>query len=122
MTKRERFDAARRRVLKAGAAESAHDEKLRRKYGPGLSGSWLTAKEYKERERLAARVNDSWDAMFALLREISPRNWESGIAAWWVVEELTYEDARANGPLSATPVPGYGYTAKDVAKFAGTIS
>jgi hypothetical protein len=118
---RESFEAIRRRHSAAQERLAKIEDALRRKYGQtNPPSSWMTAGEYDKRERAQAAVSKEWDKMFDLLDDISPRSWRSGVAAWWIVEKLSFEDATTLGPLSETPQPGHGTTIREVERFAQT--
>jgi hypothetical protein len=118
-----KFNSIRKRVLAASERIDAHEDALRRKYGQTRPpAAWLTRTEDRKRETLYAAQSKAWDDMFDLLDIISPRQWRSGIAAAWVAEHLTYEDATTTGPLSVVPTPGYGSTQRSVEQFAEAVA
>ena len=123
MTAEQKFHSIRARAVKARERLEAHEDTLRRKYGQArVPSAWMTRTEDAKREALSAAQSKAWDAMFALLADISPRSWSAGVAAWWVVEELTYADATTTGALSVVPKPGYGTTPREVERFAEALA
>ena len=118
----QKFNAIRARYVKATERLEAFEDVLRRKYGQTRPpASWITRGEEQKRESIYAAQSKASDAMFALLDAISPRNWHTGVAWWWVMEKLTYADATTDGPLSVIPQPGYGTTQREVERFAGVV-
>lgn len=74
--------------------------------------SWLGRTDRKMLEVKRRAVTAIEDQIFALLDEISPRNWRSSVPARWVASDLTWEDAtRPLGQaLSVVPPLAYGAT------------
>lgn len=119
MTQEQKFNAIRERILKAHERRDGFEDSMRRKYGETRPPqAWMTRAECAKDDSLDRAVSKGWDAMFALLANISPRSWSTGVAAWWVAEKLTYADAITDGPLSVVPVPGFGTTQREVERFA----
>lgn len=120
MSHEEKFEAIRRRYLAAAERRSQAADSVRLRYGP--SGYvYATKAERERRDRADAAMSRESDKMFALLDKVSPRRWRSGVAAWWVMERLSWEDAITTGPLSTLPQPGYGTTVKEIERFAEAV-
>jgi hypothetical protein len=85
------------------------------------SRQYARAAERHRLARLDARVSKLSDAYFALLREISPRSWESCVPWAWVIESLTFEDATTRGPLSVVPPHALMFAPADVRALAAPI-
>lgn len=81
------------------------------------------APESKRRklEALRARESAASDAIFAWLDAHSPRSWRSGVAAYWVCDQLTEADALTRGALSVVPSAGYGSNPSQVLHFARAL-
>jgi len=60
-------------------------------------------------------------SLYDLLDRISPRQWRSGVAAWWVMVHLTYADAITRDSLSAIPQASYGHSVADAEQFAEAL-
>lgn len=110
---RKKFDALRERYVARKAAREALSSELREKYGSEPPRSWLTRGERAAVDRIDSAMDVAQIRFFVHLREISPRDWSYGVPAWWVYENLTYEDAvRPVGEkLSVVPPMAYGATA-----------
>lgn len=124
VTDRQRFYAIRRRWMRAKQAEQTYRT---RRFWPRYRQldpprSWLTPGEARQLERFADRRSAVSDEFFELLAEIGGRSWTTGVPHWWVMEELTYEDAVTTGELATIPPPAYGSTEHDVMCFAGAVS
>jgi len=68
-----------------------------------------------ERKKLDSLRDRKWKTgskFYPILEEVSPRRWESGVPAWWIHRELSWEDAirPLNERLSVTPPLAYGAT------------
>ena len=78
------------------------------KYG----GSWWTwpTKAQTRVQQLQDATATADTAFFDCLCQISPRGdrWRSGIAAWWIVQHVTYDLATTRERLTVDPQPGYG--------------
>lgn len=112
MNAREKFDALRAKYLAASAKWKEQDVVFSLKYGSGYRDSWLKSSDRKARERSYAAVEKTGDALFAHVQSISPRDWSRGVPQYWVLGELTFEDAvRPVGEaLSVVPPLSYGST------------
>jgi hypothetical protein len=101
----EKFYAIRDRFIKLDRSYSEKRYALSRKYGS------VNDAPYGKRDALSAhqkRMDAVGDQFFALLDEISPRNWRVGVSYYWVLLHLTYADATTGGALSVRPDPGWG--------------
>lgn len=120
---RDRFESARRRYLDVRQArEDFRLDVLITKYGrmdPPLS--WLTRTEINRLDALRRRENRVSDAMFRLLDEFGGRSWRSLVPYWWVMGDLSWEDATTTGELSVVPPPGYGATVADMERLAAPV-
>ena len=108
---RKKFDALRARYLATRKKADDHEAALDRRHGPG-GLRWATASERQRHDELRGRQGKVEKELFALIQSISPRSWESGVPAWWIYEQLSFEDAvRPRGErLSVTPPLSYGAT------------
>jgi hypothetical protein len=123
MTNDKKFAAIRERYDKSQERLGAIQDVFLKKYGlTSPPSSWLTKGELAKLTAAHAAETKEHDKMFALLDDISPRNWRSGIAAWWVLNHLTYDDAITRGPLSTTPTAAYGYSVRSAEQFAEALS
>lgn len=107
----ERWNALHLRLIVARGVFAACERRLRGQYGE-FQPAWLTKVQRAELDQKRAAVHKVEEKIFALLDEVSPRNWRSGVPAHWVASELTWEDAiRPLGePLSVVPPLAYGAT------------
>jgi hypothetical protein len=123
MSKEERFMSIRKRYMDATERENVYrTDVLLRRYGKMHPPStWLTRTEENKLATLNRAQGKAMDAMFSLLDDISPRYWRAGVAAWWVMENLSYADAINAGPLSVIPQAGYGSTTRDAEVFAQAV-
>ena len=77
-----------------------------------------------KQDKLAAldtRTSAAMERVFVWLDENSPRFWRTGCPAYWICEELTYEDAMTTGPLSVIPPLCWGQTPDDMRRFAAAL-
>lgn len=94
------------------AARREYDDltiKLDVKYG---KREWASRTEKKKLDQLRKRMDRIGDKMLAMLDQVSPRDWHSGVPAHWVYGSLSWEDAirPLSEPLSVTPPLAYGHT------------
>lgn len=110
---RKKWDSLHVAQVKAAAAESEFDLALARKYHASYQDSWLTRGQRDKKERLREKRREIESKIIDLLVEISPRgdHWLSGVPAYWLATELTWEDAirPTNEPLSVVVPGSYGY-------------
>jgi len=119
MRDRQRFDAIRRRYFAASERQSRLEDDFRRKYGSSSPpDAWLTKGEYERQRAIDRAIDKEYEAMFALLDRISPRSWRAKVAAWWVLERLSFEDAITEGPLSVIPQAGFGWEKAEIERFS----
>jgi len=109
-TDKKRWDDLHAAYAKAQDALSEYDRQLHSHYGR-YEKSWLKAAQRKKLESLQDRVDKTGDKIVELIKKISPRDWMSGVPAYWIRSELTWEDAiRPKGePLSVTPPTAWGH-------------
>jgi hypothetical protein len=117
---RARFEAIRARWVKSCDAERAYRmDVLLRRYGKMDPPSyWPNATERRRLDTFRRAQDRASDAMFELLDRIGGRYWRSLVPHWWVMEDLSYEDATTRGALSVVPPCGYGARPSDVERFA----
>lgn len=118
---RTKFLSLRARYQIASNNYDALDSALRLKYGP-YQRSWLKSGERKKLESLLDKKHKLQMQFYELLQRISPRDWGRGIASWWMIENLTWEDAITTGPLSTMPVPSIGYSERDMRAFMEPVT
>lgn len=110
---RKKFETLRKRYLEARKKHEELDDELGRKawHRPGWR-NWLGASDRRRLETLQKRADKISDAIFDLLKLISPRDWYHGTPAHWIAEKLTFEDAirPTSEPLSVTPPIAYGHS------------
>ncbi len=116
-----KFTRLRERWLKGKAAWQLYYDKLASKYGPNFQRSWITAAELRKLDELHARQIKLQDRFFELLRSISPRDWDRGISVYWILSQLTYEDAVTSGELSVMPQRAIGYSEQETSQFARPV-
>lgn len=109
---RAKFDGLRARYAELTRKRDAHDDAMRAKYGSGYSESWLKRSEALVLAKLRNAREVVGDKLFEHVQAISPRDWSRGVPMYWVLMDLTYEDAvRPLGePLSVVPPMSYGAT------------
>jgi hypothetical protein len=113
-----KFNKIRADALKLKQEVSEFDDRIMRKYGfRQIAFYQMNKADQNQKDKFRKRQDRLLDRMMKLLEEISPRYWRSTIPAYWVLEELTYEDAITDGQLVATPPAAYGYTETDVQRF-----
>jgi hypothetical protein len=119
-----KFETARRQYLAAKEAESTYRlETLLRKYGSARpSESWITRGEREKIQGYRSRQDRASASMMTLLERLSPRDWDSTVPQWWIMETLSWEDATTSGQMSVTPPPAYGYIGADSARFAAPVA
>lgn len=122
-TNQRKFESAQARYRAAHEArETYRFDVLFRKYGPRTpSESWMLKGERAKLERYQAAMDRASDSLFAVLESSSPRAWGSTVPHHWIMSELTWQDVVTDGALSVTPPPAYGYTQRDVARFAAAL-
>lgn len=119
MTAEERFNALRDKW----EAAQLQLEQLRREL-VGKYGEWNYAKnsELKRVEQLRARANKASDRLMEHIFTHASREWRAGVPTYWIVRELKWADVITTGPLSVVPPPAFGYTERDMVRFAGKVS
>lgn len=109
----ERWIALHDRLRIARETLNMLEKSLAARYG-WASGwlAWLGSTDRKTLDIKWAAVRKIEEKIFAILAEVSPRDWSHGVPAHWVASELTWEDAiRPLGePLSVVPPLAYGAT------------
>jgi hypothetical protein len=119
---REQFEAIRARYLKVEARREKWRYDMFQKYRTfTLYDHMLLASERKAREAISAADDKASDAMYALLDEVSPRQWRSGVPQSWVMSSLTWEDATTAGRMSVTPPCAWGSSPSDAVRFAAPV-
>jgi hypothetical protein len=108
---RKKFDSLRTGYVAARKKADDHERAIDRRYGRG-GIIYATASEMRRHDELRERQRRIGNDLFALIQSISPRNWESGVPAWWIYEELPFEDVvrPRSEPLSVPPPLAYGAT------------
>lgn len=112
MINKVKFDALRKRYLKAADALANLEIALSAKYGLSSRPDWYTGAERKKLTALRERIDKATDAFTGHLGRISPRDWSYGVPVRWICETLSYEDAvrPTSEPLSVRPPLAYGAT------------
>lgn len=105
-----KFHKLRAQFIEADAAREEYERALSLKY---QKAHWASTTERKKLEALVKKVSVYYDRFFALLYDISPREWR-GVPAYWIVEKLSWDDAVTTGPLAVRPPPGRGYDDRDL--------
>jgi hypothetical protein len=122
VTMRARFESIKRRYAKVQERMAAFNEMLYERYKiPNPPRGWLRDSENRKKDEIRERESEIEDEFFNLLDQISPRSWRSGISAAWTINNLTYDDAVTEGPLSMLPEPGYGSSESDARLFAEAV-
>lgn len=122
MTNEERFNKLRAKYLAAVKKADDYSAQLAAKYGYGYQRHWLKTSEERKLTELRRKSDKPEDEFFALLDTISLRNWRSGVAVSWVMEELTYADATTTGELSTMPMIARGCTEWEMKRFMAPIT
>ena len=109
-TDKKRWDDLHAAYAKAQEALHEYDRQLHSHYGR-YEHQWLKKGERDKLEKLQERAGKIGDKIVELIKKISPRDWMSGVPAYWIRSELTWEDAiRPKGePLSVTPPTAWGH-------------
>ena len=109
-TSEQTFQEIRNSAIRAREAMTAAVIRADIKYGSNWSGVWMTAKERSELESLRSAKKRAETVMWAWLTSHSPRIWEHGVPAAWVVYDLSFADAMRplSEPLSVEPPKAYG--------------
>jgi hypothetical protein len=79
----------------------------------------MSARDRARFEAIRARWVKSCDAERAYRMDVLLRR--SLVPHWWVMEDLSYEDATTRGALSVVPPCGYGARPSDVERFAAAV-
>lgn len=114
------FISLRLRAMKA--TEKANETRLKLKYKYG--DNWMICRNKAEQAKVdsADKASDkASEAFFTMLDCISPRNWRSGVSAYWVLNHLYYADAITKGQLSEAPSAGYGSSQEDILRFCRPV-
>ena len=111
---KKRWDKLHADYAKAREELQAYESELGAKYGYQKGWqTWLNKTQRGKLERLGARADKIGDKIVDLLVRISPRSeaWLTGVPAWWIREQLTWEDVirPAGEPLSVVVPGAYGY-------------
>lgn len=117
---RETFEKLRAKWLKTSEAARVFGVALRGQYGEHYPYQAPKGK-LKRLDALRAREDKASAAIFAWLDANSPRQWRTGVPAYWICESLTYDDAVTSGQLSVVPPPSYGCYPSDSIRFAQPI-
>ena len=85
------------------------DRELALKYGRGHL-MWASRGERAQIEKEKRQRDRVQEKIYAMAETLSPRNWLSGVLAFWVASSLTFDDLiRPLGePLSVVPPLAYG--------------
>ena len=106
----ERFAELQSKAREAREAQRDYGRELDRRYQDRTYAPRVKVHKYE----VLRRAEDRAEARFyAYLKAISPRNWDHGIAASWLIDGLSYPDAVTRGPLSVVPPAAYGWLAHD---------
>jgi hypothetical protein len=115
---REQFEALRAKALAAKAKHEHLRAEATARYRHYL---YAPAAQRDRIEGAHKALRKAEERFYAHLHKISPRQWTVGVASRWVVESLTFEDAVTEGVLSVMPDPAWGFSAADLATFAGPV-
>lgn len=119
MTDERAFYALRRRWNGAKQAEESYRlQRLLKRYGETRPPhAWMTTGEINQLERYEERRTRISDQFFELLDRVGGRDWRHYVPHWWVMENLTYEDATTTGELTGEIPAAYGTTSAVLQRF-----
>lgn len=119
MASRTEFERLWRSWKTAWANEQAFVAVLRHKYHWSDYPINQTNRTERARlERLEERERAVYKKCMGWLDAHSPRSWHSLVPVWSICEQLTFEDAVTDGPLSVVPPPAYGCSQRELEGFA----
>lgn len=94
-------------------AREAFEISLHRKYGR-FDRSWLSGADRNRLDQLDQRAHKASDKVFEWLDRWSPWDWGHGVAAIWVLVNLTEAEALSrSAPMLPAASAGYGYQQVD---------
>jgi len=117
---RERFETLQAQIRALLREKGERLVALHVKYG-SANTHYASKGEKAPIDRLNTRIGRLSDKLFALLADISPRDWRSGVPCHWAITKLTYDDATTRDALSVIPPAAYGYTEHDARMFAAAL-
>lgn len=103
----------------------AHEKErdLARKLEYTYGKTWMAPQGKRAKyDAVNKRLDAAMEAIFAWLDANSPRNWRTGVPAFWVCEHLTEADALTADRLSVVPPVAYGSLPGDSIRFAQAVS
>jgi hypothetical protein len=115
MTNRDRFNKLQAQIRDLDRQQNELRIDLRVKYSDPC---YASKTERKRLEQFSARIDRLAGKVFTILDTDSPRDWRSGAPWHWILTTLTYDDAITRGQLAIVPPPAYGYTDRDMQRFA----
>lgn len=116
---REKFERLQAKWKAANEAELSFRRELKMKYGE----VWKAPRGKENRlQVLAERESKAMDKLLDWLDSNSPRNWHSGCPVYFIMEELSYDDAVTSGQLSVVPPAPYGYSNTDMVHFSRAVA
>lgn len=115
---RKRFDGIRRLWSAVQERRQTFSRDMQSRYGAyDPPRAWMTRTEIKRLDSILTADSKRTDQMCALLDDISPRDWRSGVPSHWLMSDLTFEDATTRGALSVVPPCAYGMRPADMEGF-----
>lgn len=117
-----KFIAIKTKWFELRRKQEEYESMLFHRYGKhNPPSNWLSAVDKKKADAIRDQMNKTSHRMHELLERVSPRDWSRGIAAHWIMDNLSWEDAITTGPLSMIPHASYGTTQAEVDRFARAI-
>lgn len=113
-----RFNAWRARWKASYDALESFRRILQAKYGDEKHANRT---ERAKLDRLRERASKDSGKLIDYVCANSPRDWRAGVPCHWINSELRWEDVVTRGELSTVPPPAYGYTDRDMKRFAAAL-
>ena len=105
--------------IKVSNATRLRDEmiqELTAKYGSEYR-SCMNRTQEKTLKRLQERVEKVVQRFYDYINAVSPRDWSTGVASYYVTHMVSYADIVTTGELQETPMPAYGNTIDRIRQF-----
>lgn len=103
----ERFDKLATDTRIAQSAMGSFRVLMDARYGSCSPMYWSTP-HVKKYNQLRNKYDKLYGKLMDAIREVSPRQWESGIPVFWIVENVTYAMAVTRGEISPVPPASWG--------------
>lgn len=116
-----KFLELRIKVINATRDRDDMIQELTVKYGSEYR-SCMNRTQEKALKRLQERVEKVVQRFYDYIDAISPRDWSTGVASYYVTHMVSYADIVTTGKLQETPMPAYGNTIDRIRQFMEPVA